>query len=54
MIGVAMGDDDQINVINPQPQLPEAGFNVAEQMQMSGVDEQPGRAVDEVGITIVG
>jgi hypothetical protein len=54
MVRVAVGDEDQINILRGKAELEEAEADRMEKMGMARIDEDCFRSPKEVGIAIVG
>jgi hypothetical protein len=50
---MGVGADDQIDVFRFKPQIPQARLDMTEQGAVAGVDQDPGRTINEIGIAIV-
>jgi hypothetical protein len=53
MIRMGMGADDKVYIRNCQAQLFEPLFHMAKKFAVAGIDQDPGGAVNEIGITVV-
>jgi hypothetical protein len=53
MVRMAMGADDQSNVIERQSQFQQSVVHMVEHAAVTGVDEYAGGPIDQVGIAVV-